>query len=88
MEIYHNISATRFEVKIEGHLSVLNYTLKGSSFAITHTSVPIELRGRGIAAELAKAAFKFAEDNKLKVIPMCSYINTFVSRYPEYRKFL
>lgn len=88
MEVINNKKENRFEVTVDGELSIMNYTLKDSSIALTHTSVPSSLRGRGVAAELAKFAFAYATENHLKIIPMCTYISTFVTRYPEYRKFL
>ena len=88
MEIINNTEESRFEVTVDGHLSIMNYILKDESIALTHTSVPSSLRGRGVAAELAKEAFAYAEKNHLKIIPICTYISTFVTRYPEYRKFL
>lgn len=88
MDIIDNKKASRFEVTVDGYLSVLNYIIREDALAITHTAVPIELRGKGIAAELTKKAFEFAEAHKLKIIPMCSYVNTFVRRYPEYERML
>jgi len=43
-------------------------------------------RGRGIAEKLCKAAFEYAKQHQLTVIPSCSYISdAYLKRHPEYR---
>ncbi len=49
-----------------------------------HTFVPDEDRGKGIAEKLAFAAFEYAKEKKLKVIPGCTYISYFVQKHPEF----
>lgn len=52
---------------------------------ITHTVVSDALRGRGVAAVLAEAAFRYAQVNGMAVIPNCSYIReTFLPRNPQW----
>jgi len=45
--------------------------------------VPQQLEGRGIASALVKAAFKHAADKGMDVLPVCSYVRTWVQRHPE-----
>ena len=59
--------------------AVLEYSFVGDSHVdMYHTGVPEELRGRGIAKQLAIAAFDFAVDQKWTVTPSCSYLQKFV----------
>lgn len=44
-----------------------------------HTFTNPALRGKGLAALVARAALEFAKENNLKVIPTCPYIQTFIS---------
>ncbi len=48
-----------------------------------HTFVPNELRGKGVAAVLAKEALSYAKEQQLKVIPSCSYIAVYLQRHPQ-----
>jgi predicted GNAT family acetyltransferase len=50
---------------------------------LTHTGVPKPLRGRGIAAELVRAALEHARSRGLKVRPDCSYTEAYMRRHPE-----
>jgi len=54
--VEHNLAQQRFEWTEDGVLSVLDYRLQNGVMAITHTGVPEAVGGRGIAADLAKAA--------------------------------
>ena len=47
-------------------------------------TVPDELRGQGIAAILTRAALDEARRLGRKIIPACSYIETFIKRNPEF----
>ena len=53
------------------------------TLALTHTEVPQQLEGRGIASALVKAAFAHAKENGMDVLPVCSYVRAWVQRHPE-----
>ncbi|MBI2076643.1 MAG: N-acetyltransferase [Candidatus Aenigmarchaeota archaeon] len=75
----------KFFVVIEGKESILNYRLNGNKIDIYHVFVPEDLRGRGIAEQLALAAFSYARRNKLSVIPTCPYIrDKFLEEHKEF----
>jgi uncharacterized protein len=48
-----------------------------------HTEVPSQLEGRGIASALVKASFAHAAANGMDVLPVCSYVRSWVQRHPE-----
>ena len=50
---------------------------------IQHTFVPESGRGHGIADALADAAFDFARDNGLRVVPTCPFIRRWLSSHPD-----
>ena len=56
IEVHHDASARRFSADVEGRQAVLDYTICGDVMTITHTGVPDEIGGRGIAGELVRAA--------------------------------
>jgi len=75
----------KFYVKTEHGEAVLLYKSEGKGkINMYHTFVPDEDRGKGIAEKLAFAAFEYAKENKLKVIPGCTYISYFVQKHPEF----
>lgn len=88
LDVKHNAAEHRFEVEVDGHLSVADYEAKGDTMVFTHTYTPPELRGRGIAEQLVRTALDFARDNKRKVVPACSYVDLFIQRHAEYKSLL
>jgi predicted GNAT family acetyltransferase len=52
--------------------------------AITHTIVPPEIGGRGIAGALVQAAVEHARAQGLKVAPHCSYADAWMRKHPQY----
>ena len=82
--ISHNPTASRYEALVDGHLSVCEYELDGDRMIFTHTVVPPELRGRGIAEKLVRAALAGAREQGRKVVPACSYVAKFIERHKEY----
>jgi predicted GNAT family acetyltransferase len=88
LNIVHDPAAHEFSVELEGHVGVLNYDQGGSTMTITHTLVPEAIGGRGVAADLTRAALETARANGWKVVPMCSYAVTYLRRHPEYNDLL
>ncbi len=61
------------------------YRLTGKEIDLYHTYVPGVFRGQGVAEQLCKAAFEYANTNGLTVIPSCSYISeAYLRRHTEY----
>ena len=83
LKIEHNVAQSRFEADVDGKLCVADYALRRDVMAITHTGVPHELRGRGIAAELLRAALDHARARNWRVDPQCSYAQAYMARHPE-----
>lgn len=88
IEIRHNATASRFEASVDGLLCRADYDLADGVMRLHHTEVAAELEGRGIAAQLVRAAFTHAEVSGLKVEPWCSYVRTYMKRHPETQRLL
>jgi uncharacterized protein len=85
VEVRHNVAAHRFEAEVDGGMSVADYVLRDGEMVMTHTYTPPELRGRGIAEKLVRAALDYARAERLRVVPACSYVDIFIQRHPEYQ---
>lgn len=82
--VVHDRGNRRFELALEGQKAVAEYEMEGDRMIFTHTWVPDELRGRGVAAELIRAALEFARREKKKAVPQCSYVEVYLKRHPEF----
>ena len=55
---------------------------------IDHTRVFDGFEGRGIARQMVLAAVDFARANNRKIIPVCSYARSLLTRTDEYKDIL
>ncbi|MGH2583765.1 MAG: GNAT family N-acetyltransferase [Dehalococcoidia bacterium] len=79
-----NEAAQRYEARVDGELSIIQYSRDGDRIVFVHTEVPPALEGRGIASTLARAALEDARARDLKVVPLCPFVRAYIQRHPEY----
>ena len=83
LEIRNNPAAHRFETSINGHTAFIDYKLRPGVMTVLHTEVPIQLEGRGIAGALTKFALAYISSEKLKLVPLCPYMQSYLQKHPE-----
>jgi len=88
MEVINNKEAGHFEVTVDGKVAYEQYMQSGDTITFIHSYTPPELRGKGIAGELAKFSLEYAKANNLKVIVKCPYITGYLEKHPEYKTLL
>lgn len=85
MEIQHDLTNQRFFTIVEGKEAYLQYLIVDKNVLNYYkTYVPNELRGKGIAGKIVEAAMNYARENNLKIIPTCSYVDTFIERHKNF----
>ena len=84
--VTHEPENKRFVIYAEGKEAIVEYKKTNKVLDLYHTFTDPSLRGKGFAAQVVRAAFEFAKENNLKVIPTCSYVRIFVKRYDEYKE--
>ncbi|TQS46727.1 GNAT family N-acetyltransferase [Cryptosporangium phraense] len=76
---------SRYEATLDGVVAgVVEYQLDGDVIMFTHTGVPSEFEGRGIASQLARYVLDDARSRGLDVLPRCPYIAGWIARHLEY----
>jgi len=79
------ITKSRFEYDEEGETAWLEFERDDQGWmTLWHTEVPPKLRGRGIAATLARSALEYAREEKLKVDVICPLVASFIRKNPEF----
>jgi predicted GNAT family acetyltransferase len=74
----------RFEIERDGEIAYLKYSLSGNVLELIHSEVPENLRGQGLASELAQNALEYAREHKLKVDVICPSVHGYLAKHPEY----
>jgi predicted GNAT family acetyltransferase len=81
-EVRHEAEAARFIATVDALECQLQYRLDCNTMTITHTWVPPQLSGRGIAAELTRQALLTARAQGWQVAAECSYAQRYLERHP------
>ena len=84
--ITHDAAQQRFNTTVDGITGHVEYERSDGVMTITHTVVPSEIGGRGIAGALVKAALEHARSDGLKVVPQCSYADAWMRKHPDYEE--
>jgi predicted GNAT family acetyltransferase len=85
-DVVHNTAARRFEIGLDGKYALIQYRMRGDdTLVFTHTEVPPEFEGRGIAGKIAKVALDYAKNEGLTVEPLCPYVATYIKKHAEYQ---
>jgi uncharacterized protein (DUF924 family)/predicted GNAT family acetyltransferase len=66
----------------------LDYERHGEQLIITHTGVPAQLSGQGLAAQLVEAAARWLAEFPLQLVPGCSYVRHWLLRHPRWQRLL
>ena len=82
----HDVKAKKFVIAGAAGSVFIEYSRdKAGAMSLDHTFTDEAMRGKGLAAVVTDAAFKYAEANGMKVVPKCSYVSdTFLPKHPEY----
>ena len=86
-ELIDNTDDNQYEFHIDGHIAKIEYikTNKGEIY-LTHTEVPTQLEGRGIASQLAEKVLTDIEKQGLRLVPLCPFVAGYISKHPDWRR--
>jgi len=73
----------RFSVEVEGEEAELEYDISDGVVVAYHTYTPPKLRGRGIAADMARTLVDMAIREGFKIKPLCSYVARYLEEHEE-----
>jgi len=85
-KVIHEKENERFVIYLEGNEVYVEYTMRNNEIDLNHTYTNPALRGKGLAAHVVRAALEFAKENNIKVIPTCSYVQSFIEKNKEYKE--
>ncbi len=84
VQVEDNVAAERWEARVDGYVAVAQYKRLDNAIAFTHTEVPSELSGRGIAGMLVRTALEDVRGRGLAVVPFCPFVASYIRRHAEY----
>jgi predicted GNAT family acetyltransferase len=84
-QLFHIPKKNSYEFRIDGFTPHIEYEIKENKIYLTHTRVPEELRGQGIAGRLVTTVLQELINSDYKIIPVCDYVKAFIERHPEWK---
>ncbi len=81
-----NEKKKQFELDIGERIGRIEYIKTKDKIYLTHTEVPPELKGKGIATSLVKQTLEWIEDNDFTLVPLCPFVAMYIKRHPEWKK--
>lgn len=88
IQVQHDTKRQRFETQVDGVPAYMTYTFHGNRVYFDHTYVPAQFRGKGVAAAVVRAGLEEARRQHWKIVPSCSYVETFIRRHPEFEELM
>jgi len=83
-----NAARSRFELDVDGGVAFINYTRTNGARVLTHSEVPVALRGRGIGLQLVAGTLQMLRAQGEKLVPRCAFVVHFIERHREYADLL
>ena len=88
-DVTDNVAEHRYEFRVGDDVAFLTYfDRRGGARSLVHTEVPAALEGKGIGGRLVKAVLDDAEARRLRIVPLCPFVRSYLARHPEYAKLI
>lgn len=81
--LIHNQDESKYEYHIDGHVAYITYDDQDGEMHLTHTIVPTELAGKGLAKTLLEDVLQEIKKADKKAVAQCSYIVKYQEKNPQ-----
>lgn len=89
MDVQHDPERLRFFLEVAGGTAELVYQqLDDHTVDLVHTRVPDAAAGQGVGGRLAQAAFSWARQGGMHLVPTCPFVQKWLERHPDERDLL
>lgn len=88
LQLKNNLESHRFELQIDKNIAFIDYKLSRDLLFLIHTEVPVPLQGIGAAGAIVQKTLQFAKEHNYKIVPLCSYIQSYLEKHPEWRELI
>lgn len=86
LPLVNNEADKQFELTVEGHKALIAYDIRNGSIALLHTEVPAAIEGRGVAAAIVEKTLNYIEEQGLRLVPLCPYVQSYLKKHPEWNR--
>jgi predicted GNAT family acetyltransferase len=86
-DFVHDPGNRQFRLMIDQHLAVVDYQVRDGILYLTHSEVPVALRGHGVGKVLVDHTFEYLQAQGLQARAVCSYIRRVAQRDARWHRF-
>jgi len=94
IQVYHmidlilvnNTEDKQYEIATGDQIAKIEYIRAGNKIYLTHTEVPLSLKGKGIGSQLVKLVLEDIEQKDLTLIPLCPFVAGYIKDHPQWRR--
>jgi len=79
--VVNNTALYRYELKADGEMACLEYSIQGTCMSLDHTYVPNAMRGKGAGAALVRVALEEARQKGWSITPKCTFVAAFLRKH-------
>lgn len=80
-----NAERRRYEARLgDKVVGTIVYSLAPDRITLIHTEIDPAFEGKGIASRLAAGALDDVRRRGLALVPVCSFVRSYLGRHPEY----
>ena len=84
-EVVNNAERQRYEIRRDGELLGFSAYQKANGLIVfTHTEIEPAAEGQGIGGRLVRGALDDVRSQGLPVLPICPFVQQWMSRHPDY----
>ena len=81
--LIHNENECKYEYHIDEYIAYIIYDDQNGDMHLTHTVVPKELAGKGLAKMLLEDVLEAIKKANKKAVAQCSYVVKYQEKHPE-----
>lgn len=82
--VINNVEGSQYEAVVDGQVAFAAYERRNDEIVFTHTVVPPDLEGKGLASAIVRTALDDARANHVSVVPLCPFVASYIRRHQEY----
>ncbi len=86
--LVNNTEMRQFEISVDGKKAFVEYQFLEGKMYLTHAEVPEAMRNQGIGEALADKIMDYLDENKIALVPMCSFIKHHLRANPSRQRLL
>jgi predicted GNAT family acetyltransferase len=88
LPLQDEVDSRQFVLRVGEHRARMEYDRTGDRIFLTHLEVPPAIEGLGVAQVLTEKVLAWTEVNKLRLVPYCPYVKTYLRRHTAWQRLL